>query len=222
MTGFTAKFAAAMVLVLLIGCVTIGSPQPGRALSPRTGQTLVFGRIRLVSGTTEYRPWDPVTEFGPQVYLVLLRLGPRRVAPGPPVEKDGRFYWWLPPGDYAVIGNRHDVHAERTTDAQRQDMEVLALLRVPGGITAAYVGELVLELESVETDRRQRTTYDFGRERVYDRWDEALVELDRLFGPLPEAPDASLMCAGPDLPGFSDPALFSRGRALLDAGCTVR
>ena len=222
MTGFTARLATVFMLVLLTGCVTVNSPRPGQALNPRAGQTLVFGRIRLLSDGTEYRPWDPATEFGPTVYLALLRLGPRRVAPGPPVEKDGCFYWWLPPGDYAVIGNRHDVYAERTTDAQRQDMKVLALLRVPGGVTAAYAGELVLELESVETDRRQRTNYDFGRERVYDRRDEALVELDRLLGPLPEAPDATLMCAGPGLPGFSDPALFSRGRALLDAGCADR
>lgn len=222
MTSLSARIATASVLVLLIGCVTVNSPRPGQALSPRVGQTLVFGRVRLVSDEAEYYPWDPASLFGPQVWLALLRLGPRRIAPGPPVEEDGRFYWWLPPGDYAVIGNRHDVYAERTTDVQRQDMEVLALLRVPGGVTAAYVGELVLELEAVETDHQQRTTYVFGRKRVRDRRDEALAELDRLFGPLPEAPGDSLMCAGPGVPDFRDSTLFSRGRGLLDANCMAR
>lgn len=222
MTRFIGIPATALVLALLSGCVTVGSPQPGTALVPRAGQTLVFGRVRLLSDGTEYRPWDPATQYGPQVYVALLRLGPRRVAPNPPLQEDGRFYWWLPPGDYAVIGNRHDVHAEHTSDAQMQDMRVLALLRVPEGGTAAYVGELVLELESVETNHRLQTTYEFGHEQVYDRRDEALVELHRLFGPLPDPPGASLMCAGPDLPGFDDPALFSHGRGLLDAGCAAR
>ncbi len=222
MTRVTEISATALVLVLLSGCVAVGLPQPGRALTPRAGQTLVFGRVRLLSDGTEYRPWDPATEYGPQVYLALLRLGPRRVALSPPLEEDGRFYWWLPPGDYAVVGNRHDVYAERTSDTQVQDMQVLALLRVPDEITAVYVGELVLELESVETNRRLQTTYDFGREQVRDQRDEALVQLHRLFGPLQEAPGVSLMCAGPDLPGFDNSALFRRGRALLDAGCVAR
>jgi hypothetical protein len=67
---------------LLTGCVAVNSPRSGKALNPRAGQTLVLGRIRLVSGAAEYRPWDPATEFGPKVYVALLRLGPRRrVAP---------------------------------------------------------------------------------------------------------------------------------------------
>lgn len=222
MTRFTGIPATALVLVLLGGCVAVDSPQPGRALTPRAGQTLVFGRVRLLSDGTEYRPWDPATQYGPQVYMALLRLGPRRVAPSPPLEEDGRFYWWLAPGDYAVVGNRHDVYAGQTSDAQMQDMKVLALLRVPGEGTAAYAGELVLELESVEMNHRRETTYEFGREDVYDRREEALAELHRLFGPLLETPGVSLMCAGPDLPGFDDPALFGRGRALLDADCAAR
>jgi hypothetical protein len=81
MTRLTARFATVFMLALLTGCVTVNSPQSGKALNPRAGQTLVFGRIRLVSSAAEYRPWDPTTEFGPQVYVALLRLGPRRVAP---------------------------------------------------------------------------------------------------------------------------------------------
>jgi len=208
-----------LALASFAGCITVDSPTPGKPLAIRADTVLVFGRVRVFSSGVEYRPWNPSEVVGPQLYVALLRLGPRRIAPGPPFEEDGRFYWRLPPGDYAVIGNSHDVYAERTSYSQVQDMVVLALLRVPAGVPAVYAGELSLELDSVKPPRLRRSSFEFGSEQVRDRQDEALAELEQRFGPLPEDPSILLMCSGPSVPEFDDPELFGRGRALLDAGC---
>jgi hypothetical protein len=218
---FPSLLAAALSLGSLAGCIAVDSPGPGEPLVIRSDAGMVFGRIRVQSGGFEYRPWDPFEVNVPQPYLALLRLGPRRISPGPPIEEDGWFYWQLPPGDYAVIGNSHDFYGERTPYSRIQDMVVLALLRVPAAALPAYAGELLLEIEFDNPTDRRRGAYEFGSERVRDRRDEALAELQRLFGSLPGTPGVSLMCAGPDVPSFNDPELFNRGRALLDAGCVA-
>jgi hypothetical protein len=207
------------LLALLAACVGLEAARPGQAILPRAGHTLVFGRIRVMADGTEYRPWDPASVATPEPYLALLRLGPRRVAPGPPLREDGSFYWWLPPGDYALIGNRHDVLSGRGSDLQRQDMQVLALLRVPDAVVASYAGELVLELASIDIRRDLRVEFDFGRQHVVDEMVAAAAELQRLFGPPVEPPVVHLMCAGAVVPAFTDPGLFDRGHTLLDAGC---
>lgn len=207
--------------LLLAGCFfDVGSPQPGKAFVAPEGKTLVCGRIRVVDEhDVEYRPWDPAAIIAPELHLMLLRLGPREVAPGMPFRADGRFYWWLSPGDYALVGNRHDVHSAGTSDAQMQDMEVLAVLRAPAGTAASYAGDLVIELDDVVTHDLPAMRFIFGRATVVDQREDAFAALEGLFGPLPAAPAVKLMCAGAGVPEFNDPGLFAGARALLDAGC---
>jgi hypothetical protein len=219
MNRATLRLACAGLLALLTACVSVEAARPGKAIEPRPGKTLVFGRIRVFADGREYRPWDPASLITPVPYLALLRLGPRRIAPGMPLRNDGSFYWWLPAGDYALIGNGHDVLSGRSSDLERQDMQVLALLRVPADVVASYAGALVLEFASIDVHRDQRVEYDFGRERVDDERVAAEAELQRLFGAPAGQLAVRLMCAGAGLPAFTDPRLFERGHALLDADC---
>lgn len=217
------SWVAAACLALATGCVvSVGYPRPGQPVAAREGQTLVFGSIRAFSDGAEYRPWDPTSLVEVPLYLALLRLGPRHVAPGLRPLADGSFYWWLPPGDYALIGNPRDPYAEGTSDLQMQDMHVLALLRVPASQAPAYAGELHLELASPDMHGTGKMSYGFGERRVDDDMAAATGKFSRRFGAAADAPAASLMCAGEAVPAFDDPRLFERGRALLDAGCRDR
>lgn len=206
---------------LLAGCfIDVRSPDPGKPLAVPAGRTLVFGRVQVLSDAgREYRPWDPADLVSPELHLMLLRLGPREVAPGMPFRQDGRFHWWLAPGDYALLGNRHDVFATRTTDVERQDMTVLALLRVPAGAAASYAGDLRITAVDVDVHGNLSVHFDFGGTRVEDRRDEARTAFRQLFGTPATTPVVTLMCAGEAVPGFNDPQLFARARSLLDAGC---
>lgn len=210
--------------LLLAGCFfDVRAPGAGQSPVAPAGKKLVCGRIRVIDEHgVEYRPWDPAATMAPDLHLMLLRLGPREVAPGMPFRADGRFYWWLSPGDYALVGNRHDVHSAGTSDTQMQDMEVLAVLRAPAGAGASYAGDLVIELDDVVMHDLLAMRFSFGRVTVVDRREEAFAALEGLFGPLPATPAVTLMCAGARVPGFNDPGLFAGARALLDAGCAGR
>lgn len=219
----TAQLTVLGLAALLAGCfIDVRSPEPGDPLVAPAGKTLVFGRVQVVSEDgREYRPWDPVAVPSPELHLMLLRLGPREVAPGMPFREDGRFHWWLSPGDYALLGNPHDVYAANGTDAERQDMNVLALLRVPAGSTASYAGDLEVTIVDVDVHGNLSMHLRFGGTRVEDRRDEALEALGQLFGAPAQAPVVTLMCTGEAVPAFNDPQLFPRARAMLDAGCRV-
>ncbi len=211
------KGLVVFALALLTACATVDSPRPGEGLGARPGRTLVFGHIRFVEGEVEYRPWDPGRVIGPEVYLALLRLDRRRVTPRLTGDADGTFYWWLAPGDYALVGNRHALLAADALAVEMQDMAVLALLRVPAEITASYAGELMIEVMTGGLELRGLTVpYEFRGAHVSDRREEARRELERLYGPLPGPPAIRLMYAGPEIPAFRDPDLASRARGLFD------
>jgi hypothetical protein len=98
---------------------------------------------------------------------MVLRLEPRRVSPELQLEQDGSFRGWLKEGDYALIGNRHALAAAATSDLERQDMHVVALLRVPSNAIAAYAGVLVLVVKGPVVDLQHlQTDYEFGEARV--------------------------------------------------------
>lgn len=206
---------------LLASCfVDVETPRPGGLPVAPDGKVLVFGRVRtLGDDDVEYRPWSRSPEPAPALHLMLLRLGPREVAPGMPFAIDGRFYWWLSPGDYAVVGNPHDVYAEATSSLQMQDMHVLSVFRVPRAEAPVYVGELVVELQDVDVHSNMTVHFAFGRTLVADRLDEALEAFSRSFAAPPVAPRVLLMCAGEEVPAFSDPGLFAKSARLLDANC---
>ena len=208
-------------LVLLAACVTIDYPQPGQAIEPRAGEALVFGRVRFFDETHEYFPWRATSVLGPELHLWLLRLQPRGVSPEMQLEPDRSFRGWLKAGDYALVANRHAVSGAGTSDPERQDMEVVALLRVPSGAVEAYAGTLVLVVRAGAVDLQHlQALYEFGETRVSaDPPSIAQESLEQAFGPLPRPPVVSLWCTGDELPGFSDADLAVRGRSLLDRGC---
>ncbi|MBM5812364.1 MAG: hypothetical protein FJ191_10435 [Gammaproteobacteria bacterium] len=101
--------------------------------------------------------------------------------------------------------------------AEMQDMQVLALLRVPAAMPASYAGDLVINIVTGGLQLRDlAVSYEFRDARVNDRRDEARRELERLYGPLPGRPAIRLMVAGPETPAFRDPELAGRARQLLD------
>jgi hypothetical protein len=217
------RAAALAALVVLASCVTIDYPQPGRPIKPRNGETLVFARVRLFDDSHEYFPWSATNIPGPELHLWLLKLESRRVSPELQLEPDGSFRGWLKAGDYALIANRHAVTASYTSDLERQDMEVLALLRVPPNDIAAYAGILEIELRGGVVDLHHlQTDYEFGAARTSaEPLGVAQESLEEIFGPLPRAPGVSLFCTGDDLPDFHDPQLSPRGRSLLNRGCAT-
>jgi hypothetical protein len=221
--------AARLLLALLLcalapaACTTVEYPRAGRALDLPAGHSLLFGRITLSSHGQDLRPFSPLgaapPAVGPELHLWLLRLGPRLVTPELAVDRDGAFWWMVEPGDYALVGNRHQLSSEEASDLDRQDMRVLALLRVPHG-AVAYAGDLELTAAQVTLDAGLQTAYEFWSATVVDRHDEAAATLFERFPGSRVGALRSLMCAGGHIPSFQDADLFRRGRELLDRGCT--
>jgi hypothetical protein len=210
-------------LVLLTACVTVDYPRPGQPIEARAGEALVFGRVRVLDDSREYFPWRAASVLGPELHLWFLRLEPRGVSTELQFEPDGSFRGWLEAGDYALVANRHEVTAKETSDAERQDMRVVALLRVPSDAVAAYAGVLVLLVQAGAVDLQQlQTDYEFGGSRVTaEPLSVAQASLEQTFGPLPRSPVQSPWCAGDAIPGFHDVDLATRGRRLLDNGCAT-
>ena len=100
-----------LTLLALPGCVTIRYQRPGSEVTPRTGETLVFGRVRLFHDRREFFPWkvslvgDPVAT-NTERHLWLLRLGRRAVSSEVHPDPDGSLAIWLGSGDYALLGVR--------------------------------------------------------------------------------------------------------------------
>jgi hypothetical protein len=215
--------AALASLVILASCVTIDYPQPGRPIELRKGEALVFGRVRLFDDNHEYFPWRATNVSGPELHLWLLRLAPRSLSPELQLEPDGSFRAWLKTGDYALIANRHAIAASYTSDLERQDMEVLALVRVPPNVIAAYAGVLEVAIGGRVTDLHHlQTNYEFGATRASaEPLSVAQESIEKTLGPLPGSPVVSLFCTGDGVPGFYDADLSTRGRSLLDRGCAT-
>ena len=210
------RIAVALALAVLSGCVAVSYQRPGRHITPRAGQTLVFGRLRFFHDGLEFFPWEVrlvATPVGTDTerHLWLLRLGKRAVSAEVHPDEDGSVAIWLASGDYAVVGSTRAM-------AGSAAFEVVAVFRVPVGAVAAYVGELTMKTESHEG---LHVAYgEFGAKSVeVQPIDIARVTLEQRLGALPEPPVASPWCAGDALPGFDDPELAKRAKELLDRGC---
>lgn len=207
--------AVMLALATLWSCVAV-SYQPRREhITPREGKTLVFGRLRFFYDGNEFFPWKPrLLEFptGTERHLWLLRLGARAVSAELHPDSDGSLAIWLASGDYALVGSTEPLASGSTA------YEVVALLRVPAGPVAAYVGELILKTESHEGWYASHS--EFGAKSVtVGSVDTAREALEQRLGTLPGPPVVSPWCAGDHLPGFHDPHLMARGQQLLDRGC---
>jgi hypothetical protein len=211
------KLAVALALAALWGCVAVRYQRAGQHITPRAGQTLLFGRVRFFHDGREFFPWNvSLGQSGvatrTERYLWLLRLGRRAVSAELHPDPDGSLAIWLASGDYALLGS-----IERLT-AGAAPYEVVALFRVPAGPVAAYAGELTM---TTETHEGWHVSYsELGRISVTVLpIDIARVALERRLGTLPEAPARSPWCAGEHLPGFNDSRLATRAKGLLDRGC---
>jgi hypothetical protein len=209
-------FAMTLALAVLSGCVSVRYQRPGRHITPRSGETLIFGRLRFFHDGREFYPWNVSLGSSPvantERHLWLLRLGRRAVSAELHPDPDGSLAIWLASGDYALIGSTQ----LSTSEAPRY--EVVALLRVPAGAIASYSGELNMKTESHEGAHLSHG--EFGETSVtLLPIDIARATLEQRLGTLPEAPMASPWCAGDNLPGFNDPGLATRAKQLLDRGC---
>lgn len=204
-------------LAAVSGCVAVSYQRAGDNVNPRSGETLVFGRVRFFHDGREFFPWN-VSLFEPGVttnterHLWLLRLGRRAISAELHPDPDGSLAIWLASGDYALLGST------QLLTAVSAPYEIVALLRVPPGAAAAYAGELVMTTETHEGPYLAHT--ELGKIAVTMLpIDIARLTLEQRLGTLPVAPVVSAWCAGEHLPGFNDSQLARRGRELLDRGC---
>lgn len=211
------KLAVVLALAVMSGCVGVTYQRAGQRITPRAGQTLVFGRVRFFHDGREFFPWNEnLGQSGvattTERHLWLLRLGRRAVSAEVHPDPDGSLAIWLASGDYALVGS-----IERLT-AGAAPYEVLALFRVPAGPVAVYAGELTMT-----TGRHEgwhASSGELGAASVALLPIEiARVTLEQRLGRLPEAPALSLWCAGEQVPGFHDSRLALRAKELLNHGC---
>jgi len=211
------SFAVMLSLAALTTCVVVRYQPHGRYITPRVGETLVFGRLRFLHDGREFFPWNVDLVLNPvatntERHVWLLRLGKRTVSSEVHPDPDGSLGIWLASGDYALLGST------RLPESGSAPFEVVALLRVPAGPVAAYAGDLIMKTESHEG---WHASYgEFGDQSVTVLpLDLAQQTLEQRLGMLPEPPVVSPWCAGANLPGFNDPDLSTRAEELLDRGC---
>jgi hypothetical protein len=208
----------ALALAAACSCVTVTYPRPARSVTPRAGETLIFGRLRFFYDGSEFFPWEvklipTAAGLHTERHLWLLRLGRRAVSAELHPDEDGSLAVWLAPADYALLGSTQLMTAGSAA------YEVVALLRVPAGPVAGYAGELSIKTE--KSAEGGHVSYgEFGVTSVERQPIEiARATLEQRLGTLPEPPVVSPWCVGNDLPAFDDPELANRARDLLDRGC---
>ena len=216
------KLAIALALAAAsagASCIAVTYQRAGERITPRSGQTLVFGRVRFFHDGREFFPWDvSLVPSGvatrTERHLWLLRLGRRAVSAELHPDPDGSLAIWVGAGDYALLGS-----IERST-AGSPPYEVVALFRVPAGAVATYAGELTFTTATHEGWYAARG--ELGETSVtVSPIAIARATLEQRLGTLPQDPVASPWCAGDHVPGFHDAKLTARARELLDRGCTI-
>ena len=205
-------------LAYAAACVEVTCQRPGHAITLRAGQVLVYGRVRCFHDGIEFFPWRPAllpdsAWRSIERHLWLLRLGERAVSPELHPDADGSLAIWLGSGDYAIVGS-----TEIPTNGP-SGFEVVGLIRVPEGPLAAYSGDLALRTESHEGWYASRGALGEASVSLLPV-EKARALLEQRFGALPGPPVLAPWCVGEQLPRFEDPELASRGREILDRGCS--
>ena len=208
----------ALALALaLAGCVSIHYARPGQGVEPRAGETLLFGRVRFFHDGREFFPFEPnvvtpVLGLDPERHLWFLRLDRRAVSAELHPDPDGTLTLWVADGDFALIGST------RVAESGTPPYEVMALFRVPAGVTSAYLGDLVVKTESHEGGHWSHGELGAMSATLLPT-EIARKTLELRLGALPDAPIVSPWCTGDAVPTFDDPRLAERARRLLDRGC---
>jgi len=211
--------AVALALTPLLGCASVAYQRPGHPVTPRAGETLLFGRVRFFYDGKEFFPWEVKVVVFPMAnserHVWLLRLDHRAISAEVHPEENGSLAIWLSSGDYALVGSTEPMGAG--TGA----FYVVALFRVPTATPAMYAGDLIFKTESHEGGHFAYG--EFGDASVVlQPIDAARDSLEKTFGKLPEPFVVSAWCVGDSLPGFNDADLASRAKAMLDKGCHDR
>lgn len=211
------RLGAVLGLAGLLGCVGVTYQGAGERITPRAGETLMFGRLRFFHDGREFFPWSATlapsgVATDTERHLWLLRLGRRAVSAEVHPDGDGSLAIWLAPADYALLGS-----TEVPTEGSAP-YEVIALLRVPAGPVAGYTGDLAFATKTREGSYFTRGEFGEGAVATVPIA-LARTTLEQRLGKLPEAPVAALWCTGGQLPGFNDSDLASRAKVLLDTGC---
>jgi hypothetical protein len=180
----------------------------------------VCGHLAIASETKDVPPINPGADWASvgaavhaELRVYLLRLAPRRVWL-PAVLRDGLFCWHLAAGDYLLTGSPAD-DASAPEVAQRY--WPLAVFRAPPGPGVICVGDLRIETDRILSvaDVPRREFAVTGVE-IADACRQRMREVEELFAPAVSTPRTQLLVDAADLE-FSDPQLFVKARARLDA-----
>ena len=126
------------LLAGMAGCTTTASIESGEALSKRVapGDTVVFGKLRLIRNGEEARLGSGVFESGAKLHLVNMASGKQTIGR---VGKGGEFAWALEPGHYEVVTIGFDNRGEH------KQAETSFTFAVSDDHDAVYVGTVALE-----------------------------------------------------------------------------
>ena len=125
-------FACILLPALLVGCSTT----PGQLTSSGNGDTLVFGKFKLVKNGKDVALGDGL--FANHATLRFERLGAGEEFVGK-VGRDGEIAWYLGPGEYHVSAVSFGNQGERV------DSGVSLNFHVAPQAEAVYVGTVVVQ-----------------------------------------------------------------------------
>ena len=91
-----------LLIFLLSGCASLGYNPSGEKLADNS---LVFGKILLVRDGEE----RAISTFGTPVTIYNLESTAEPLIVAKSFEKDGRFFWTLPPGQYVLSITLHSL-----------------------------------------------------------------------------------------------------------------
>lgn len=204
---------------MVSACVTVGYVRPGERVEPRSGEAVLFTRIRFMHDGREWFPWDPsffeaMLDLEQHRHFWLRSLDRQAITPELQPDDDGSLALRLAPGDYALVGTDEEIADVDSTTR----FEIVAVLRVPPDQPYVYAGDLVLV-----------TQYREGWSAIRRWLGEPLVQqvsaqaaaaaIETKYGQLQGPLTVSPWCAGPGAPTLADADGLAAARALLGRGC---